>query len=88
MNLYKIAQLSHQLKQNIPLFLDQRKRQNYADILTKFNVEKQTPALWFEYQLRLLQPQWLSKHPKFWEEQVLKESRERIGLLAADEFYK
>ena len=66
--------MTGQNKQDIPLFINQTLRTNFADFLTKFNLELDTPATWLEYQRRLLTPNWLQTHPNIWLKQVLIES--------------
>ena len=44
-NLYKVALLSGQAKEDIPLFINQHKRTNFADLLMKFNIESEKPTL-------------------------------------------
>ena len=79
-NLFKVAQLSGQTKESVPLFLNQNKCMNFADLLTKFHIQGGKPSLRLEYQKRLLSPSWLLQHPRFWEEQVILESREKISI--------
>ena len=73
-NLLKLGLVTSQNKQDIPLYLDQKCRTNFADLLTKFSLESETPEKWLELQRRLLQPSWMLPHPKFWLKTVLEES--------------
>ena len=79
-NLFKCAQISKQLKENIPVFINQTKRVNFADLLTKFNLTKDTSDVWLEMQKRLLTPNWLRAHPSVWLKDVLEESAEKISI--------
>ena len=53
-NLYQLALITGQKKQDIPLFIDQKVRTNFADYMTKFNLVKDAPEKWYEFQQRLL----------------------------------
>ena len=53
---------------------------NYADLLTKFDIQKQTPSVWIDLQLQIMRAEWLQRHPWHWESQLLVESRKKIGV--------
>jgi len=76
-NLYHTAILSNQKKEQIPLFLNQKVRVNFADWLTKFNLND-SPEKWAEIQKRLLQPSWLLQDINIWLPLVKKESDDKI----------
>ena len=77
-NLFKAAQISGQTKEDIPLFINQTQRVNYADLLTKFNLLTDTAHIWLELQHRLLEASWLQQHPSIWLNSVLTESEDKI----------
>ena len=77
-NLFKCGNLVTQPKESIYLYIDQRLRPNMADYLTKYNLQKDQPQLWLEFQRRILNPSWMVPHPKFWIDDVVKESAQRV----------
>ena len=79
-NLYKCAQVSHQSKEDILMYIDQGLRINFADYLTKFNLSTDRPSQWLELQRRILNPSWLLTHPKGWLNDALTESNKGVSL--------
>ena len=79
-NLFQIALLSKQRKEELPLFLDQSIRVNFADYLTKYNLDKEQPKFWLELQRRILTLHWLLPHPSTWLETVRKESEIKVSI--------
>merc|ERR1712055_1036408 len=73
-NLIKCAAITQQKKDTIACFLNQNKRQNMADLISKHDLINDTPELWLKLQKELLNPQWLQKHPSTWLTKVEKES--------------
>ena len=49
-NLYKCGTIMNQPKEMVPLFVDQAKRTNFADYLTKYDLIKDNPQIWSEFQ--------------------------------------
>ena len=58
-NLFKIANVSKQSKEDIPLFIDQKVRVNFADLLIKFSLKIDSPSKWLKLQTDYL------THPGF-----------------------
>ena len=81
-NLFQIACLTKQSKEEIPLFLDQNIRPNMADILTKYDLN-QKPEVWLELQNRLLNPAWLLPNISTWIQTVRQESETQIKIQAS-----
>ena len=85
-NLYQIAQLvtSQQnvtlTKDDIPLWINQKERLNFADLLTKFHLQNDSVDKWVKHQETILKAEWLQEHPSGWLKQMIKESEYRISL--------
>ena len=77
-NLFKCGNIINQPKELIPLFIDQSQRTNFADYLTKYDLVRDHTEMWLEFQRRILYPNWLTLHPKFWINTVILESAEKI----------
>ena len=50
-------------KEDIVLYINQKKHPNFADLLTKFDIENDTPQHWLDLQKQLLNAHWLQQHP-------------------------
>ena len=74
-NLYQLGLITGQQKQDIPWFINQRKRVNFADYMTKFDLTNDMPDLWLELQFCMLTPGWLLEHPRQWLDLVRLECR-------------
>ena len=57
-HLYKLAQLTGQLKENIVFWITQKKAFNPADLLGKFDIDKDHVSRWMELPQKVLQPSW------------------------------
>ena len=77
-NLFKTGNLVKQPKETIYLFINQKIRVNLADTLTKFQIKTESAEYWNELQNRLIKGSWLNEHPKFWLDEVIKESQEKV----------
>ena len=64
--LYKIADIIGCQKQDIVLYINQKRHTNFADCLTKFNIIDDTPQMWLDLQIQILDAKWLQKHPDTW----------------------
>ena len=82
-NLFKCGNITNQPKELIPLFVDQAKRTNFTDYLTKYDLIKDHSEMWLEFQWRILCPNWLQLHPKFWIDSVILESAQKISKQVA-----
>ena len=49
-NIYQLALIMGQQKQDIPLFIDQKVQTNFADYMTKFDLINDRPEKWYELQ--------------------------------------
>ena len=78
MHLYKLAKLTDQEKENVVFWINQRQRFNPADLLGKFDIDKDPVSKWIELLRLVLQPPWLQKHPNTYMEQMLTESQQKI----------
>ena len=63
------------VKEDIVLYINQKKHPNYADYLTKFNITDDTPQQWLDLQTQLLDASWLQNHPDTWYRDALQESK-------------
>merc|ERR1712089_45796 len=85
MHLYKLAQLTGQLKENIVFWINQKRAFNPADLLGKFDIDKDPGSKWMELAQRVLQPPWLMKNPDTYFRKMLEESNNKIrGLMAGN----
>ena len=57
-------------------------RTNFADYMTKFDLNNDKPEKWYELQQRLLEPSWLLTHPRQWIDLVRQESARKIQIQA------
>ena len=76
MHLYKLAQMTNQVKENIIFWLNQEETFNPADKLGKFDIDKDPVNKWTSLALKVLHPEWLQGHPKHYLHKMLKESSE------------
>ena len=56
---------------------------NLVDLLTKYNLTKDTPESWLTMQQQLLSGMWLQDHPRTWLADVQAESQAKIKLQAS-----
>lgn len=77
-NLSKTANITKQTKEEIPLFIQQNKRVNFAYLQTKFSLTNDSPEKWLELQHNLLHPSWLLNHSDSWLPNCLNESKHKI----------
>merc|ERR1712115_548631 len=82
-HLYKLAQLTGQLKENIVFWISQRKAFNPADLLGKFDIDKDQVSRWMELARRILQPPWLQRNPVTYFRKMLDDSNDKIRELMA-----
>ena len=61
-HLYKLAQLTGQLKENIVFWINQKKAFNPADLLGKFNIDKDHGSRWMELTQWIMQSSWLQRN--------------------------
>merc|ERR1712115_345626 len=87
-HLYKLAQLTGQLKENIVFWINQKKAFNPADLLGKFDIDKDQVSKWMELAKQVLQPSWLLQNPDIYLKDLLNESREKIMALTAGKHAK
>ena len=80
-HLYKLAQLTGQLKENIVFWINQRKAFNPADLLGKFDIDKDHVSRWMELARRILQPPWLQRNPDTYFRKMLDDSNDKIREL-------
>merc|ERR1711905_51014 len=78
MHLYKLAQLTGQLKENIVFWINQKKAFNPADLLGKFDIDKDQVSRWMELAQKVLQPAWLQRNPDTYLRNMLDDSNEKI----------
>ena len=71
-------QKTNQQKQNIVFWINQKGFFNPADCLSKFDLDKDSASKWMELANRILRPNWIQSHPKFYLHKLLKESSEKI----------
>merc|ERR1711962_1231259 len=83
MHLYKLAELTNQLKENIVFWINQKEAFNPSDLLGKFDIDKDPVSRWIELSKSVLQPPWLMKHPDDYLEKMLTESQEKIRAQTA-----
>ena len=76
MHLYKLAQMTNQVKENIIFWLNQEETFNPADKLGKFDIDKDPVNKWTSLALEVLHPEWLQGHPKHYLHKMLRESSE------------
>ena len=62
-------------KEDIVLYINQKRHTNFADCLTKFNITDDTPQMWLDLQTQILNANWLQKHPDTWYKDALQESK-------------
>ena len=79
-NIYQLALIMSQQKQDIPLFIDQKVWTKFADYIMKFDLKNDKPEKWYELQQRLLEPNWLLTHPRQWINLIRQESAIRIQI--------
>ena len=85
---YKLAQLTGQLKENIVFWINQKKAFNPADLLGKFDIDKDQVSRWMELAKKVLQPSWLQQNPDTYLRNMLEESNEKILELTAGKHTK
>merc|ERR1711962_1304235 len=78
MHLYKLAELTNQLKENIVFWINQKGAFNPSDLLGKFHIDKDPVSKWMDLSKLVLQPPWLQLHPDNYLQQMLIESQEKI----------
>merc|ERR1712101_19992 len=78
MHLYKLAKLTSQLKENIVFWINQKEAFNPADLLGKFDVDKDQVSKWMNLSKLVLQPPWLLQNPDTYLKKLLSESQEKI----------
>merc|ERR1711973_412670 len=78
MHLYKLAKLTGQLKENVVFWINQKKAFNPADLLGKFDVDKDQVSKWMNLAKLVLQPPWLLQNPDTYLRKMLFESQEKI----------
>ena len=83
-HLYKIADIIGCQKQDIVLYINQKRHTNFADCLTKFNIIDDTPQMWLDLQIQILDAKWLQKHPDTWYKDAILESECFISKQAND----
>merc|ERR1712121_71244 len=77
-HLYKLAQMTNQVKENIIFWLNQDEVFNPADKLGKFDIERDPVQKWVKLQKEVHQPNWLQDHPKNYLHRMIKASKEKI----------
>ena len=84
-NLYQVAQLVTSqkdvslTKDEIPLWLNQKQKQNFVDLITRFHLQNDTVDCWVKLQDTIIKAEWLQQHPSFWLRQMILESEESIS---------
>merc|ERR1712243_171650 len=78
MHLYKLAKMTNQEKENVVFWINQKEAFNPADLLGKFDIDKDPVSQWIELLKLVLQPPWLQKHPNTYLKQMLIESQQKI----------
>merc|ERR1712133_178566 len=78
MHLYKLAKLTNQEKENVVFWINQKERFNPADLLGKFDIDKDPVSKWIELLRLVLQPPWLQQHTDTYLKQMLTESQQKI----------
>merc|ERR1712101_73865 len=87
-HLYKLAQLTGQLKEDIVFWINQKRAFNPADLLGKFDIHKDQVSKWMELAKQLLQPSWLLQNPDTYLRKMLDESKAKILELTAGKHTK
>ena len=88
MHLYKLAKLTSQLKENIVFWINQKEAFNPADLLGKFDVDKDQVSKWMNLAKLVLQPPWLLQNPDIYLKDLLSESQEKIMAQTAGKHAK
>ena len=72
-------QMTPVIKDDIAIWINQKVRCNFADLLTKFQLDTDSTDRWIKLQEKLIQASWLQTHPSTWYKQMLQESEEMIS---------
>ena len=65
-------------KRTLSYILTRKKHANSADLLTKFDIENDTPQYWLDLQKQLINAHWLQQHPDTWYMEAVHESQLKI----------
>ena len=80
--LFNLGQRTNQRKEDMVLFIDQKKYLNPADLISKFNIHHETVEMWIEKTKTLFAPDWLQRHPKEYIKTIVESSRVAIAKQA------
>ena len=79
--LYKLAPLTGQLEENIVFQINQKIYINPADLLGKFDFDKDHVSQWMELAQKVLHPPWLQNNPDTYFRNMMEESDNKIREL-------
>merc|ERR1712115_344996 len=80
--LFNLGQRTNQRKEDMVLFIDQKKYLNPADLISKFNIHHNTVEQWIQKTKKMFAPDWLQRHPKEYIKTLFESSKVAIAKQA------